>query len=152
MERNPLWIATAGPSGKPLEFATRDEVVEWLSVVCGSESGEVSVARGGASRSWWQRMTGARPAWSVAIFAIEWYRGVATLMFYDDEDDEYRAVDPVSEVATDQEIRKKISHGEPDPVAVKYCIAKDRAFAAVRERLVTGSMPPWLTYDHVQQV
>jgi hypothetical protein len=83
-------------------------------------------------------------------FAVEWNSGYASLIFLDDAWSEYWAIDGTRRVAPDEAVRRNIAHGEAEPHPIAECMEKARAFAAMRQFILQGNCPDWLTYKYVQ--
>lgn len=117
-------------------------------LVRSSGGGRIVVDENIGSPGWWKKFLGA-PFGSQMHFALEWYEEVASLIFFDDAGSEYRTKDIEHHLDVDEEIRKKIAHGEVHPIPPDECLQIDRALRATSEYLGGLNRPEWLTYEYV---
>ncbi len=129
-------------------FDTKEQIAAHLSHLEQQPRGHVSILIDRGPVKGWRQFLGAkrnvRPC-----FAVEWDSGYASLIFFDDAESEYRAVDGAHPVTPSEEVRCNIAHGELRPHPIAECMEKPRAFAALRDFIRQGSRPDWLTYNYV---
>jgi hypothetical protein len=140
-----MWILEVDEN--PTIFPPKHEVIPALTAALQTRRrGRVDISKNYGKRPWWERYLGMAPRMIQMHVAIEWCDGSAALIFLDDAAIEHRAMDPEQSVLVDEQIRCKISHGEPTPAAEDECISLLRAQQAITEYLQTGERPPWLQY------
>jgi len=112
--------------------------------------GRLWVGKNAGLSPWWYRWLGMNRRYVEPIFSLEWYSGTAALIFHDENWSEYRALRSEKGFFIPENIRSKISHGEATPPESEECIAKEKAFEAIREVLCKGVRPEWLSYRFVE--
>jgi len=112
--------------------------------------GKLWIGKDGGPRPWWHRFLGTPKRYVDSLFSLEWYSGGATLIFHDENWSEYRVLKPSGGQSFPENIRKKISHGEPKPAPDEECIETEQAFRAISEALNKGCRPSWLEYRFVE--
>jgi hypothetical protein len=137
------------------EAETRLETVEQvcglLDRIAASESADVSVVIDRGRRpSWLRRLFGFSERMVTPCFILQKAGGVATLTFFDEAWSEYRAIDTDRPDEISEDIRLKLSGGEPTTANPEVCMTADRAFAAARHYLLRGTRPDWLSYQYVR--
>lgn len=132
-------------------FETVEEVCDLLDRLETEASADfwVGIDRG-RRPSWVRRLFGMSERLVTPCFSIERAGEVATLTFLDDAWSEYRAVDPDRPVDVSEELRRKVSGGEPTPADPEVCMTATRAFAAARHYLLNGVRPDWMSYRYVR--
>jgi hypothetical protein len=104
----------------------------------------------GQRRGWFLRLLGYRREVLSPCFHLEKTGEFAALTFLDDVWSEYRAVDPDHRVEAPEDVRLKLSGGEPTPAKPEFVFSAIRAFAAAKEFLSKCERPEWLTYHYVR--
>ena len=145
-ESGQFWIAEV--DDVQTEFPTAEALVAHLAALEQEASGHLWVLTDRGPTKGWRRFFGPKRD-VTPCFTVEWDTGFASLIFLDDSWSEYRAIDSGQPVSPSEEIRLRISHGEPTPHPTEQCMDKARAFAAMREFIASGDRPDWLTYKHV---
>ena len=112
-------------------------------------SGRLWIGQDGGKRPLWQRMLGLK-RYVDSLFVIEWADEDASLIFYDQDWSEYRALDKEIPRFPTETIRRKIAQGEDNPIDPGECLIKERAFTAIREFMKTRERPRWLFYHFVK--
>jgi len=135
---------------KEVEFESFSDSKEALMSAFNSKSGKVSFSADDGLRPWWQRFIFGANNYVRMYFAIEWSNDISGLIFHDENASEYRALAESPSLEIDEEIRKKISFEEHEPLSQKYCLAKEMAEKAIIEFLENGEKPQWVTYEFVQ--
>jgi hypothetical protein len=130
---------------------TAEQVCDLLERVAASGSADVWVLIDRGRRpSWLKRLFGFSERLVTPCFYLERAGDVATLTFLDDAWSEYRAIDPDRPAEVSEEIRHKLSGGEPTPADPDVCMAAGRAFEGARHYLLRGTRPDWMSYRYVR--
>lgn len=124
------------------------DLQERVAMAAKSSNGRLFLSADAGPRPLWQRILGAK-RFVELLFAIEWCEGFATLMFYDENASEYRAIDKEHPVSPSEDVRRRIAHGEVLPCPVDECMEKTRAFRALSDFMSEGNRPEWLAYKKV---
>ncbi len=111
--------------------------------------GRLSLYADGGDRPFWHRLFGAR-IWVVGYFSVEWYNGIAALMFLDDNMSEYRAVDRQPVLDYSQSDHNRIRFGGDEPIDRRFTMSTTRAKEAIKQFLQTSRRPSWLDYELVE--
>lgn len=104
----------------------------------------------GRRPSWIKRLFGRSERLVTPCFYLQKAGEVAALTFLDDAWSEFRAVDADRPVEASEEVRRKLSGGEPTPADPEVCMTATRAFAAARHYLLNGARPDWMSYRYVR--
>lgn len=132
-------------------LGTVEEVCDLLDRIAASESADVSVVIDRGRRpSWLRRLFGFSERIFAPCFLLQKAGGVAVLTFLDEAGSEYWAIDADRPDGISEDIRRKLSGGEPTPADPEVCMTADRAFAAARYYLLRGTRPDWLSYRYVR--
>ena len=130
-------------------FDSKEQIAAYLSGIEQQPRGHVWVLTDHGPIKGWRRFLGLKCVVS-PCFTVEWDSDYASLIFLDDVWSEYRAMDVSHPVAPNEEVRRRIAHGEVGPHPTASCMEKARAFAAIRYFLIQGVRPDWLTYNCVR--
>ena len=130
-------------------FDSKEQIAAYLSGIEQQPRGHVWVLTDHGPIKGWRRFLGLKCVVS-PCFTVEWDSDYASLIFLDDVWSEYRAMDVSHPVAPNEEVRRRIAHGEVGPHPTAECMEKARAFAAIRYFLIQGVRPDWLTYNCVR--
>ena len=131
---------------------TIEQVCDLLDRIAASASAEVSVVIDRGRRpSWLKRLFGfsEKDCHPMPHFAEGRRRG-RTPTFLDEAWSEYRAIDPDRPDGISEDVRLKLSGGEPTPADREVCMTADRAFEAARHYLLRGTRAEWLSYRYVR--
>jgi hypothetical protein len=133
--------------GEDFDLRSLAEVRARIRAVRDAYAGKLSLVSVVSLRPWWQRLLGAR--YNVDhFFALEWSGEFAALIFFDEKVSEYRALDKAVPVVPPEDIRRRISHREPE-IALEEYMNTSRAFNALDEFLESGKRPSWIEYRYV---
>lgn len=114
-----------------------------------SKTGSLWIGKDDGPRPLWQRLLGLRN-YINALLTVEWDGESASLIFFDENASEYRALGSNENASKNNVNRERITHGELQAVASDECIDRARAFLAINEFIETGSRPIWLSYRFVK--
>jgi hypothetical protein len=143
------YIVEQGEAETRLE--TVEQVCDLLDRIAASESADVSVVIDRGRRpSWLKRLFGFSERMVTPCFILQKAGGVAALTFLDEAWSEYRAIDKDRPDGISEDIRHKLSGGEPTPADPEVCMTAERAFVAARHYLRRGTRPDWLSYRYVR--
>ena len=142
------WIAEV--NDVDTRFRTKDDLIAHLSTLEPLAAGSLSVQVDRGPTKGWLRFLGGAKRDIEPCFTVEWAGSYASLIFHDDAWSEYRAIDHEQPVVASEDERRKIAHGELAPHPTEECMAKTRAFVAIREFLESGARPNWLRYRYVE--
>ncbi|MDX1584383.1 MAG: hypothetical protein R3338_12365 [Thermoanaerobaculia bacterium] len=130
-------------------FSTPAAVLDCLEQLSESRSGAVTVWQDMGSRPWWQRFLGLGARDLNQRLALQWCEDAAALIFFDDDAGEHRVLDRDHPVHASEDVRLRLSHGESSPAPPEECMPTDRSWLAIREFMLSGRRPRWLSYRHV---
>src|SRR5262249_4179075 len=140
------WVAEF--NGQDYRFSTVEALKVFLDQVETAEAGDLFVFMDNGPLPWWRgwqvldtvfHLLGRGRRDIIPRFELEWTAGYASLCYLDDSWSEHRARDLTNPVAPSEEIRLRISGGEPTPLPLDECMDVSRAFAAIRQFLDTGA-------------
>lgn len=137
----------------PHHLPDLEKALEFLNQVAQADGADLwaEIDHGSIQLSWLDRFLGLRGDRDIEqAFHLEKEGRVATLIFFDDAESEYRATDPAQPIEATLEERQAVSQGEALPAPLVECLHSDRAFAAAAEYLQRGKRPDWLTYLYVK--
>ena len=129
-----------------------NSVNEIQSLILSAESfqcGRLWLGRNGGHRPWWHRLFGLT-RFTDSLFALEWFDNYASLIFYDENDSEFRALDQESLISISDETKSRISHGNTELISNAECIHKQRAFKAIQAFLDKNEKSKWFEYRFVK--
>jgi hypothetical protein len=130
---------------------TVEQVCDLLDRIAASESADVCVMIDQGRRpSWLRRLFGFSERLVTPCFVLQKAGGLAALTSLDGAWSEFRAIDTDRPDGISDEIRLKLSGGEPTPADPEVCMTADRAFAAARHYLLHGTRPDWFSYQYVR--
>lgn len=127
-----------------------EELPKWLEAAESLGEGGLWLGRDGGLRPWWHRFLGLQARYVDPLVSLEWYSNAAALIFHDENWSEYRALSLDTSELFSEEVRARISHGEPKPTPQEECVTKSLAFRAVREAAENLVRPSWLEYRFVE--
>lgn len=145
------WIAQLDSDDRnDQRFSSAENLLEFIASAAQRRSGRLEVAIDKGRRSNWGRFLGLSDRIIAQCLAVEWTEHVASLIFFDDADSEFRALDPEHPVQTSEESRRQVSHGEATPTPMDECMAVSRAWEAIRHFIRHRTRPDWLSCRYVK--
>lgn len=144
-----MWIVSSDNRDRP--FTRRDEIFPYIEQLTRDQSvGRIVAIEDVGARSWVERVLFRMHPRSLQMhFAVTWSGSIASLMFFDDVQSEFRARDKEQPVHPDEETRIALGD-EFSPHPAEESIALERALLAITEYLNKGSRPMWLDYKYVR--
>ncbi len=130
--------------------ATPNEaLIEILNLIESNPDGRIELDEDVGARSWIGRLFGLFPRIYQIHILIEWHEDIASLIFVDDADSEYRAKSTGDEETKTEEKRRKIAHGELEPHPIEQCLLVSEATRAITDYLESMKRPDWIAYEYV---